>query len=195
MIWVPPAGLRPNPYGERVRNLFLLYVDQPPCDQQNLLSKGQKVKYREILWLLEVMGKLALKQRLVHIVYILSFLLMMACSKKETDTAEVLLVEPSSEPEEQEVPQPSSEPESHCHPVAEPTEEAEADIANGEEVVNSRCMGCHIDNPSIERAGSMTDEELLELFALGQGEMPPQNLFEQEAYDVIAYLRVVYGGQ
>ena len=134
--------------------------------------------------------------------YIFSFLFMIACGEKETDTAggttEDTAVaqpdpgQPESSPDtatEPDEPQPSNEPEE-----PQPSSEPQGDAANGESIVNTRCMGCHGGNPSIENAGSMTDDELRNLFANGKGGMPPQNLNDQEVLDVIAYLRETYGG-
>lgn len=123
--------------------------------------------------------------------------IMMACGEKTTDTASGSASEPASQPAEPEI-QPSSEPETaiepESQPTSEPSEEPQGDVANGASIVNSRCMGCHGGNPSIEDSANMTDQELRDLFANGDGGMPPVHLSESELLDVIAYLRSVYGG-
>ena len=136
--------------------------------------------------------------------YIFSFLFMMACGEKTTDSAGEPAAEPAAQPAGEPEAQPSNEPEAQpssepeaqpsSEPEAQPSNEPQGDAASGESLVNSRCMGCHGGNPSIENAGSMTDEELRDLFANGKGGMPAQNLNEQETLDVIAYLRATYGG-
>ena len=136
--------------------------------------------------------------------YIFSFLFMMAGGEKTTDSAGEPAAEPAAQPAGEPEAQPSNEPEAQpssepeaqpsSEPEAQPSNEPQGDAASGESLVNSRCMGCHGGNPSIENAGSMTDEELRDLFANGKGGMPAQNLNEQETLDVIAYLRATYGG-
>ena len=134
------------------------------------------------------------------IMYIFSLLLMMACGEKATDSASEPAGEPAAQPAGEPEAQPSSEPEAQpssepeAQPSSEPSGEPQGDASNGESIVNSRCMWCHGSNPDIEDSANMTDQELLELFANGQGYMPAQNLNEQEALDVIAYLRATYGG-
>ena len=131
--------------------------------------------------------------------YIFSFLFMMACGEKITDTA---VAQPEAQPEsgepetQPESGEPETQPDTASEPEApQPTSEPQGDVANGESIVNSRCMGCHGGNPAIENAGSMTDEELRDLFANGKGGMPAVNLSESELLDVIAYLRATYGGE
>lgn len=136
--------------------------------------------------------------------YIFSFLFMMACGEKTTDSAGEPAAEPAAQPAGEPEAQPSSEPEAQpssepeaqpsSEPEAQPSNEPQGDVTSGESLVNSRCMGCHGGNPAIENAGTMTDEELRDLFANGKGGMGPQNLNEQETLDVIAYLRATYGG-
>ena len=136
--------------------------------------------------------------------YVFLFIFMIACGEKTTDTAGEPVAQPEAQPEAQPSSepeaQPSSEPEAQpssepeAQPTSEPSGEPQGDVANGESLVNSRCMGCHGGNPSIENARNMTEEELRDLFANGQGYMPAQNLNEQETLDVIAYLRATYGG-
>ena len=132
--------------------------------------------------------------------YIFSFLFMLACGEKTTDTAgDTAVAQPEAQPETQPDTGVESEPETQPDTASEPegpqpSNEPEGDAANGESIVNSRCMGCHGGNPAIENAGSMTDEELRDLFANGKGGMPPVNLSESELLDVIAYLRATYGG-
>ena len=126
--------------------------------------------------------------------------MILACGNKEMDTSST--DEPVPEPETTETapePQPTSEPESTEEPESQPTTEPdseptfEGDVAAGEILVQSTCMGyCHSSNPAIENSGSMTEEELRNLFANGQGYMPAQNLTEQETLDVIAYLWATY---
>ena len=140
--------------------------------------------------------------------YIFSFLFMMACGEKTTDSAGEPAAEPAAQPAAEPEARPSSEPEAQpssepeaqpssepeTQPSSEPSGEPQGDATNGESLVNSRCMGCHGGNPAIEDSADMTDQELLDLFANGKGGMPAQNLSEQEALDVIAYLRAEYGG-
>ena len=110
--------------------------------------------------------------------------------------------ETTPEPESQPTSEPEStgEPETNPEPESQPTSEPESgpategDVAAGELVVQSTCMGyCHTSNPAIENSGTMTEEELRTLFANGQGSMPAQNLTEQETVDAIAYLWATYG--
>ena len=114
-------------------------------------------------------------------------------SSGEPETAPEPESQPTSEPES------SGEPETAPEPEAQPTSEPESgtlegDVTSGEQIVQSTCMGyCHTSNPAIENSGSMTEQELRDLFANGQGYMPAQNLTEQETVDVIAYLWATYG--
>ena len=66
------------------------------------------------------------------------------------------------------------------------------DVVNGENIVTATCMGCHASNPAIVNSVYLSDEELTNLFANGQGYMPAQNLTTQEKLDVITYLRQEY---
>ena len=100
--------------------------------------------------------------------------------------------EASSEPSSEASSEPSSEASSE--PAGEPSGEPVGDAANGESIVNAKCMGCHASNPAIGDSSNMTDDELINLFDNGKGYMPPQSLTEQEKLDVIAYLRQEYGG-
>ena len=140
--------------------------------------------------------------------------IFLACGEKDHDhdTSADTSVEPSSEASTEPAGEPSgeassepagepsgeasSEPSSEAstEPAGEPSGEPVGDVANGESIVTATCMGCHASNPAIEDAGSMTDDELLNLFDNGQGYMPAQNLTEQEKLDIIAYLRQEYGG-
>ena len=132
--------------------------------------------------------------------------IFLACGEKEhdhdtgVDTAAEPSSEASSEPSSEASSEPSSETssepssEASTEPAGEPSGEPVGDAANGESIVTSTCMGCHASNPAIEDAGSMTDDELINLFDNGQGYMPPQNLTDQQKLDVIAYLRQEYGG-
>jgi len=111
--------------------------------------------------------------------------LLFACEQKEGDTsASDTAVETQTTADEPSEPSQPDEPSSD--PVGDPVA--------GEQIVNASCMGCHSSNPDIENAASMSDEELIALFANGSGGMPPVSLTEQELLDVIAYLRETYGG-
>lgn len=131
--------------------------------------------------------------------------LLLACGEKEADTStdsptpEPEVTETAPEPQPTSEPESSGEPETAPEPESQPTSEpesgpAEGDVAAGEQVVQATCMGyCHGSNPAIENSGSMTEQELRDLFANGKNYMPPQNLTEQETLDVIAYLWATYG--
>ena len=147
--------------------------------------------------------------------------LILACGERQADTSASDTPDPETtetapEPQPTSEPESSGEPESNPEPESQPTSEPESsgepesnpepesepesgpsgqgDVAAGEQIVQSTCMGyCHTSNPAIENSGSMTEEELRALFANGQGYMPAQNLTEQEIVDVIAYLWATYG--
>ena len=75
------------------------------------------------------------------------------------------------------------------------TETVEADLANGEVVHDTRCMGCHANNPAMEDGvPNLTDSELESVIQNGQGSMPGMGLNEIDLRDVIAFLRQEYGG-
>ena len=134
----------------------------------------------------------------------LSLLFLLACGEKSTDSATEPAgepaaqpaAEPEAQPSNEPAAQPSNEPEAQpaAEPEAQPSNEPIGDAANGESIVNARCMGCHNGNPAIEDSSNMTDEELMDLFANGKGGMPSVDLSESDAMDVIAYLRQAYGG-
>ena len=71
----------------------------------------------------------------------------------------------------------------------------EADLANGEVVHDTRCMGCHANNPAMENGvPNLTDSELESVIQIGQGSMPGMGLNDIDLTDVMAFLRQEYGG-
>ena len=116
---------------------------------------------------------------------------LFACEQKESDTSTTDTAAETSQTAD-EPSQPVDEP---SEPADETSSEPVGDAAAGEQIVNTRCMGCHNGNPAIGNASNMTDEELINLFANGKGSMPPVSMTDQEALDVVAYLRQEYGGQ
>ena len=114
--------------------------------------------------------------------------LLFACEQKEGDTSESDTgVETQTTADEPSEPSEPSQPD-------EPSSDPVGDPVSGEQIVSTRCMGCHNGNPAIENASSMSDDELIALFTNGAGSMPPVSLNEQELLDVLAYLRETYGG-
>lgn len=72
----------------------------------------------------------------------------------------------------------------------------EADVANGEEVVNSTCNVCHGVNttPFADLAPNKSDGEIINAIKNGYGGMPAQAaVSDYAAMDVLAYLRAEYG--
>ena len=137
--------------------------------------------------------------------YLFSLIFMLACGAKDTDTStdttDTSAVEDtgSEDTGSDDVDDTGSEDTDDSEDTgSDDTDDTDTsptgDAAAGEAIVNARCMGCHGGNPSIENAANMSDAELIELFENGKGYMPAQNLTEQEALDVIAYLRATYGG-
>jgi cytochrome c5 len=77
----------------------------------------------------------------------------------------------------------------------EAVETGDPDLANGETVHDSICMGCHSGNPAMaDNASSFSDDELAEIIQNGSGSMPGQGLSDTDLRDVIAFLRETYGG-
>ena len=75
------------------------------------------------------------------------------------------------------------------------------DSAAGADVFASSCAACHGDDgvsgASPARDGEVpekSDEELLGIILEGYDDMPAQDLTDQEAADVLAYLRDTFGG-
>jgi len=75
----------------------------------------------------------------------------------------------------------------------------DGDIAAGETVYSSSCSGCHgadgegVSGPAL--AGHLHGEsEILEIVFNGEGTMPPVNLTDQEAADLLAYLYDAFDG-
>ena len=71
----------------------------------------------------------------------------------------------------------------------------DGDIAAGETLYTTNCSGCHgvdgegVTGPAIDdHVFEHGDEHILEVVFNGEGEMPPFDLTDQEAVDILAYL-------
>ncbi len=74
------------------------------------------------------------------------------------------------------------------------------DEATGAEIYSSNCSGCHgasgegVSGPSlIEHVPEHSDEAILGVVLNGEEEMPAFDLEDQEAADLLAYLRATFG--
>ena len=81
---------------------------------------------------------------------LLSFFL--ACGAEDKDTA----VEDSVDSGASET---SSEPA--AEPAAEPSSEPVGNPSVGQQIVESKCLGCHSSSPDLANSGEMTDEEIV----------------------------------
>ena len=80
-----------------------------------------------------------------------------------------------------------------CESPVEDDEEPDESLANGEDIHDSMCMGCHEGIPSMaEQVPNMTDEQIQDVVQNGRGAMPAINLSEAEIIDLIVFLRVEY---
>ena len=67
-------------------------------------------------------------------------------------------------------------------------------ITNGQMIHDNICMGCHASNQLFEELiPTVTDQEIVDAVQIGRGNMPSLNLNNEEADDVLAYLRATYG--
>jgi cytochrome c551 len=74
------------------------------------------------------------------------------------------------------------------------------DATNGGTVFGDTCAVCHgadgsgVSGPALTgKVGGMSDEDLVDVMLSGTGSMPAQSLTNQEAADVLAYLRATFG--
>ena len=80
-----------------------------------------------------------------------------------------------------------------------------AAVAAGEELYSEQCVACHGANgggeaesgypdapPLDNTVPGLTDEALVDLIIEGQGGMPPVPVSDDEALDIVAYLRATF---
>ena len=71
----------------------------------------------------------------------------------------------------------------------------EADLANGQQIHDTKCMACHAANLAMQSATpELSDAALEDVIVNGFGSMPAQSVSGQDLVDLIAYLRDTYGG-
>ena len=114
-------------------------------------------------------------------------------SEKDTeDSAQITDPSPSGEPDYG-VPDTGELPDTADAPLyGVPDTGDEIDLANGEAVYNTVCMGCHAGNgiDILSEAAGLSDAELETVIMEGTGYMPPQtNLSQADIRDVIAFIR------
>ena len=114
-------------------------------------------------------------------------------SEKDTeDSAQITDPSPAGEPDYG-VPDTGELPDTADAPLyGVPDTGGEVDLANGEAVYNTVCMGCHAGNgiDLIAEAAYLGDSDLELVITQGIGSMPPQStLSEADIRDVIAFIR------
>lgn len=74
------------------------------------------------------------------------------------------------------------------------------DATNGGTIYGNTCAVCHgadgsgVSGPALTgTVAGMSDEDVVDVMLNGKGSMPAQSLTNQEAADVLAYLRATFG--